>query len=582
MAEVGASAGGSERGGAVAGALPWVAVMVGGLHVEGAAAGDPSEPVAVSGERIEVRVGGLEAGERFELLVGGETLALAADARGEARWIGDGWLRAAAGRLVVGLARGGEAPCVVARVSVQATKLGHERLMALLGDLDGVAASLGADLSGRTRVERRAEEASPGALLDALEGAVGRLEDAAPRIRRRPLGRRRERVQAIAAEDRATARDVAWLVSHPAGPARLRAAGARSVAVRREVSLDLDVVENHGVLWLLQHCEGRIDELVRLLDDEREALRSTFEGLDPGMRELREADEGRRHRRLREHSDRARGLLASLADVRRRVGLPMQLRAAPPRRTARASAHPGYWQVTRATEELTALELQPPPQEWLPLGSVDELYETWVVVALARALCELTGESLDAKLRVERAGRWFASLPRGEVVRLRLDDSRELVLHREPSFAHRGSETVVKLHRGRPWCPDAVVEVRHSGQPIGLHVFDAKHRVGYGEPGGVPWSSLHEVWFKYGESIGYAETRLPAVSSLWIVYPGERPGVRLMGPRMLSPTWPVERLRGGAIAASPGAEAGVGIREVVAGLFGDWCAAIAQTQPRRT
>ena len=547
--------------------LPVLTVRVGDLQVRGTAPEDAPAGVLVRGERLDVRVSGLDAGEAFELLVGGETLPLVADGHGAARWIGEQWLRAAAGHLAVSLARRGEAPCLVVNVSVQATKLGHERLAALLADLDGVATSLGADLSGRTRVDRHVAEASPAALLDVLDQAVGRLEDAAPRIRRRPLGRRRERVQAIAAADRATARDVAWLVSHPAGPARLRAAGARSVAVRRDVDLDLDVAENHGVLWLLQYCEARVGELRRLLEEERDALHQAFDALDPGMRELRQAQERRRHRRLDEHSERARALLESLVDVRRRTGLPKELRVAPPRRTARASAHPGYWQVHRAKEELTALELEPPPREWLPLGSVDDLYETWVVVALARELCELVGEPLAARLRIERADRWFASLARGEVMRVQLDEARELVLHREPSFGFAGSGTFVKLHRGRPWCPDAAVEVRHSGHPIALHVFDAKHRIDQGEPGGVPWSSLQEVWFKYGESIGYRETGLPAVSSLWVVYPGSRPHVRLLGPGMLGAAWPAERLRGGAIAASPGTDAGAGLREVLGALF---------------
>lgn len=98
-----------------------------------------------------------------------------------------------------------------------------------------------------------------------------------------------------------------------------------------------------------------------------------------------------------------------------------------------------------------------------------------------------------------------------------------------------------------------MLEVRAGGQPIALHLFDAKHSLRSGYPDGAPLPLFDEVWLKYVDSIGRADGA-PLVESCWVIYPGRAPSALLRTPSMLGPAWPGGRPRGGCVPLVPGRE----------------------------
>jgi hypothetical protein len=151
---------------------------------------------------------------------------------------------------------------------------------------------------------------------------------------------------------------------------------------------------------------------------------------------------------------------------------------------------------------------------------------------------------------------WFATLRRGEIATWSAP-ARTVTVHYEPEIGATGD--LRKLHHGKPWRPDLVIDVAWADGTRDVHVLDAKLQT---DRGAAPWAALQEVWLKYGDSIGDA-AGWPVVRSVWALWPGAR--VRLMGPRMRDPDWPPDRLRGGTIGLLPGAEADLGavVRELV-------------------
>ncbi len=189
------------------------------------------------------------------------------------------------------------------------------------------------------------------------------------------------------------------------------------------------------------------------------------------------------------------------------------------------------------------------------MRALDELWEQWCTVAVVRVLAEQLGPP-DGEQLVDSG--WFATLRSGAVSRWS-DARRTVTVCYEPEIGQVGVPR--KLHPGRPWRPDLVVQVRWADGTLDLHVLDAKYRR---EAGGAPWGALQEVWHKYGDSIGDAEG-WPVVRSVWVLWPGE--GTRLVGPRLLDEGWPADRLRGGAIGLGPGRTEGVEV--VLSGLVGE-------------
>lgn len=175
------------------------------------------------------------------------------------------------------------------------------------------------------------------------------------------------------------------------------------------------------------------------------------------------------------------------------------------------------------------------------MRALDELWEQWATVAIVRGLAEHLGPPTGETLL--DAG-WFATLRRGPIAHWS-SPARTIRVSYEPEIGH-GPGDVRKLHPGRPWRPDVVVEIRWSDGTLDLHIFDAKYR---NEAGGPPKEALRALWWAYGDGIGDAAGR-PVVRSVWVVAPGD--ALWLVAPGMLNDGWPVERLRGGCVCIGPG------------------------------
>src|SRR5690606_22023551 len=140
---------------------------------------------------------------------------------------------------------------------------------ALLEELEALASGLTLDLGGRAG---RVTASTPEAALQALDGAVRSLGAAVAWVRRRPIGRARERVFAApAARPRSSADDVRWLARHPVARMRAEASG-QGVAVVRQRDLDLDVPENRGALAVMDRLDAIAAELGAAVDAERHRL----------------------------------------------------------------------------------------------------------------------------------------------------------------------------------------------------------------------------------------------------------------------------------------------------------------------
>jgi hypothetical protein len=478
-------------------------------------------------------------GAALELWVGDDLLELRADARGEARWSAPGLLGQLAGEVRVGL---GEQEV---RFQVRPDKLVSEAICAMVSDLESVGEGLAQAVGARsTFAGLRSREGA----LSVLERAVGLAASAAPALRRRPLHRPQEVVRAIPRETGPrTAADVRWLATHPVQTLRASASG-RAVAVSRERRMDLDVPENRGALAAYDRLQSAVVGMRGLVSDELQRLEAG--------REVREAFLTERGNlwlerdlpqvaALGQRQQRLEGLRQELGSVRRRAGLPeLRPRGSRMLRTARVEAEPAYWTTYRAQELVLEVERGQLPPQPAPVRTLDALWEQWSVVAVVRALTTLLGSPSSGRL-VDPG--WFSTLRQGVVASWSTPERQVQVLY-EPVYAYRGEEDVQKLHPGRPWRPDVVVEVCWADGTFDLHVLDAKFRW---EAGSAPWSALIEVWWKYGESLGDKDG-LPLTRSCWVLWPGD--GVRLVGPRMLHPRWPIERLRGGTLGLQPGEE----------------------------
>ena len=507
--------------------------------------------VLAGGGILEITTWGHEPGALVPVEVGDRELIVEADERGCAELRSGSLLRGVAGDVRVRVA-GSERV-----LRVRPTRLAAEHIRAMVDNLEQVAVGLAqsegavSHLGGLRSRDRE---------IQALDRAVALAASAAPGIRRWPISRPRQLPRAVAAaRGAATARDVRWLASHPAQQVRAAAAG-RPVAVVRGARDDLDTLENRGVLSAYDRIEAALGALeeragaeLRLLDasrPEREAFQTDTGSLWSELDAPRRAALSGRLERLTALEDELRA-------TRLRAGLP-DLRPRGPRmvRTPRVDAEPPYWATFRAfqlAEQASAERLPPMPA---PVASLSELWEMWCVVQLARGLSEVLGPAESQQL-VERG--WFSSMRRGCVARWERAGLRLRLLY-EPRYAFRAGEHR-KLQPGRPWAPDAVLEIRWPGGDVDLHVFDAKYR---SERGGVPWEAVREIWWKYAEGIGDA-SGWPLVRSVWALWPGQ--GVRLISGRMLDEGWPQDRVRGGGIGLRPG-EAPAALRRVLQRLLG--------------
>jgi len=505
------------------------------------------------GRPLVLEVGGVEPGAELTVRVGTDDVDFVVPAQGLLRWSPSLLLDAVAGSVPVRVTHpGGDE--LETSLDVRPSKMAEESLLALLQDLDDLSPGLAADLGGKGLVAP-GRVAPNERLLQLLEQITGLVAEATAQVRAHPLHKVRERVTAFpSSRPRLTARDVRWLAQHPAAQLRATAAG-RDVDVRRDRKMELDVPENRGVVQLLDHLSGLVDGLVALIREDRqriEASRAVRENFRTSGGNLFKERDVPRLRSLSAREERVRTLAHELTQARRRTGLPGDLPGGPLLRSARVESHPGYWGLHRIGTLVTDVEAPPPAPMLQPLGNLDDLYETWCAIQMASALADWAGTSLGKVLRLEEAG-WFVRLPRGEIVRVE-KGGKEYRLHYEPQYHWKGRGDLVKLHPGRPWCPDLVIEVREQDRPVELHVFDAKHRIDPEKPNRLPMEALKEVWFKYPDSIGFRKSGLPAVSSVWILYPGDRAELRLNSPQMLRSDWPQQRVSGGAISAVPGAD----------------------------
>lgn len=514
---------------------------------------DPASPdvQARSGRPLVIEVGGLDPGTTVSTRVGTDEIEMTVPGGGLLKWSPSHLLDAVAGTVPVSVT-GPTGSALEVALHVVPSKLAEGSLLALLQDLDQLAPGLSADLGGKgmtTQVRAAPSEW----LMQVLEQEMGLVSEATGRIRMRPLHRSHERVSAVPSSvPRLTARDVRWLAQHPANELRARAAG-RDAGVRRDASIDLDVPENRGVVGLLGHLSALVDALTDLVGQERsrlEASRSVREAFLTSTGNLFTEQDQPRLRALASREKRAWALANELAQARLRTGLPRELAPSPLPRSARIESHSGYWGLYQVEQRISHVDTPTPPPVLQPLGNLDDLYETWCAIQLASALAGWAGTSVGKVLRLEASG-WFVRVPRGEIVRVE-KGGKEYRLHYEPQYHWKGRGDIVKLHPGRPWCPDLVIEVWEQEGLVELHVFDAKHRIDPEQPNRLPKDALKDVWFKYPDSIGFRESGLPAVSSVWILYPGDRAEIRMNSPRMLRSEWPRQRVSGGAISAVPG------------------------------
>jgi hypothetical protein len=527
-----------------------------GVTLQVEAAGVPVSPggcpeVAGRGE-LRVTSTGHAPGAEVELWVGEQRSTLCADDRGEVRWSAPGLLGLLAGEVQVVL--GGQ----IVRLRVRPDKLVSDAITALVTELEAVGEGLAQAVGGQAALAGlRSREGD----LSALDRAVGLAASAAPALRRRPLHRSRQVVRAVPRDTGPrTAADVRWLATHPVQAARAGVSG-RAVGVVRAHRMDLDVAENRGVLAAYDRIEAAVGQMQGLVAAEGRRLehgrpaREAFLTSSGNLwleRDLPQVEA------LQQRQQRLEGLRHELGATRRRAGLPdLRPRGTQMLRTARVEAQPAYWTTYRAYALALQAERAESPPQAAPVGTLDALWEQWCTVAVVRAVTELLGEPTSGRL-VDPG--WFSTLRQGPVATWSAPRCQVRVLY-EPAYAHRQAGDVQKLHPGRPWRPDVVVEVRWADGTLDLHVLDAKFRR---EAGMAPWGALQEVWWKYGESLG-DRTGWPVTRSCWVLWPGN--GVRLVGPRMLEASWPVERLRGGTLGLQPGREA-QSLREALASVLG--------------
>ncbi|MEQ1504271.1 MAG: nuclease domain-containing protein, partial [Myxococcota bacterium] len=381
--------------------------------------------------------------------------------------------------------------------------------------------------------------------LQALDAAVGQAASAAPAIRRRPIHRAREVVRAVPRDHGPrSAADARWLATHPLQALRA-GGGGRPVGVVRERSADLDTLENRGVLAAYDRLEESVGALRSVVDHEvarMEAGRAAREAFLTESSNLWVERDQPRFEALTRRRTRLGVMSSEITATRTRAGLPdLRPRGRRMVRTARVDAEPAYWATFRAFQVAEQARVGDAPPAPASVRALDELWELWVAVALLQELGDVLGPPVEGRLI--DAG-WFATLRRGELARW-AEPRREVRVLYEPEYAFRQGE-IRKLHPGRPWRPDLVIEVRWADGTVDLHVFDAKYRL---ENGGPPKEALRELWWRYGEGIGAPDGR-PLVRSLWAVAPGD--GLWLVGPGMLDEEWPVERLRGGCVSVGPG------------------------------
>lgn len=508
---------------------------------------------ARGGRPVELFVAGLRPGEPVLVQLGAHERERVADDEGTARTLDAEVLLATAGRVGLRVERAtGEA--LELAVDVLPTRLAEAALLALLDDLDRLSPGLCADLGGHGTVSLSTSPPAE-ATLQALERAVGPLEEAVGRAGRRPIVRTWEEVGAVAAvQGVASARDARWLATHPhlAIPARAR---GQDVAVHRRVHQDLEVPENRGVALLLARLESLGASLLALVEVERRRLlvtRPLREAFRTARSNLFEERDRPRLQQLERRSERVASILGQVSAARARLGFPPGLRPAPFLRTPQVETHPGYWQLHQIWQQVADLDLLRPGPAVAPLRNTDELYELWCTLVVARGLARLARRPLHELVGPALEG-WFSELPRGRLLTVALK-GWELHLSYEPVLAYDAADdaSLAKLHPGRPWRPDLLLEVYAAGRLIEAHVFDAKHSLDRGRPGGVPVDHVEQVWLKYPDSIGDPRTHLPRVASCWVLYPGPAAWVYLRGPAMLDQGWPAERVRGGAIALTPG------------------------------
>lgn len=510
-------------------------------------------PVRVEpGRPLVVEVRGVAPNEPVVVAVGSDEQELTTSQEGVVRWSPSHLLDATAGVVPLQVMRlDGEALSL--SLDVKPSKLAEQSLRALLDDLDALAPGLSADLGGAglTATDRHAQ---PEALLQLMEEVTGVVAEATAQIRMHPLHKVKQRVTAVpASAPRMTAPDVRWLCQHPADELRARSTG-REAAVHREIRRDLDVAENRGAVGVLGHLRTVLDGLDDVLEQDRyriEAGRAAREAFRTDRGNLFQERDVPRLRAITARRERIGALTAEVRRAYRRTGLPRSVPAGELHRSDRVESHPGYWGLYRVAQLVRGVRAPSASPVLHPVRNLDELYETWCAIQMASALAAWAGTSLGKVLRLESAG-WFVKLPQGEIARVQRGD-REFRLLYEPLYPFRGDGLIVKLHHGRPWAPDLVIEERAAGQPVTLHVFDAKHRIDPTRRDRLPVDALREVWFKYPDSIGFRETMLPAVASAWILYPGPEYLVRLHSPQMLSDDWPPDRVRGGAVSLVPGA-----------------------------
>lgn len=460
------------------------------------------------------------------------------------RWSSDRLLRTRAGR--VGL----EVGCGPLRrqlwLDVQPTKLTLGAVRSLLDQLDVAAHAL----SGRFSEGAAAQD--PAALLESLDALIGPLSEAASALRVHPLHRRRQQQRAVPASVGASrAADVRWLSRHPA--AALRAGGGvRQVAVQSEVEVDLDVVENRGVVGLF----GRIDDALAQADAllvlaaQRGTERARVLGEAPRERAWHDP-EAVPQTAIEARRTRLRGLRDQVEWARRRTGLPASLPPAPRLPLTHAvRSEPAYWRLHEVQRVLGGLAMRAPLQLAAP-RDLDLLYEQWCVLKVVEAVAGWAGVAWAEQVAVRVVGE-LVHLEPGRLLDLAVGDVQVRVDY-EPSYVAGGQDALVKLQPGRPWRPDLAIELARAGHPYRLHLFDAKHRR---DPerafdGGMPLAALQEIWFNYGDGIGDRDTGHPVVGSVWMLWPGDGPQRTLRAPTMLGPDWPSERVRGGAISLRP-------------------------------
>lgn len=483
---------------------------------------------------LRVRLRGCVPEHRIELRVGEQRIELLTDAGGRASWTAPGLLGLVAGEVCVGV------DDAQVRFVVRPDKLLADAVLALVLELEDVAEGLAQSAGAVSTVDGlRSRDRD----LSMLDTAIGLAASAAPAIRRRPIHRAKEVVRAVPREMGArSARDVRWLATHPVQAVRAEATG-RTVGVSRERRADLDTLENRGVLSAYDRLERAVAELRAVVDGEVARLAATRPAREAFLTERGNLWQERdlpRLRALQERRARLDELKREVTATRTRAGLPdLRPRGARMLRTPRVDAEPAYWATFRAFLLAEQAEAGEAPPAAAPVRALDELWEQWCTVAVVRALADQLGPP-DGEHLVDPG--WFSSLRSGPVARWS-DARRTVTVSYEPEIGRAGVPR--KLHPGRPWRPDLVIEVRWADGTLDLHVLDAKYRR---EAGGAPWGALQEVWHKYGDSIGDADG-WPVVRSVWVLWPGE--GLRLVGPRMLDAGWPVERLRGGAIGLQP-------------------------------